>query len=106
MSKRQHIRLTPKGIAAWKELGRYPDGGGLYLQVSPSGTKSWLFRFARDGRERMFDLGALHTVSLKEAREEAKEARQQVRKGVDPIDAKRDRAGLKNLNRTISGVSA
>jgi hypothetical protein len=29
--------------------GRYPDGGGLYLQVSASGSKSWVFRYRSSG---------------------------------------------------------
>jgi integrase len=89
--KREQNRLSAKGIAALKAPGRYPDGGGLYLQVSPSGTKSWLFRFERDGRERMFGLGSFRTFSLQEAREGARKARQQVQYGTDPIEAKRQR---------------
>ena len=36
----------------------YPDGGGLYLQVANSNAKSWLFRYAIDGRDRYMGLGA------------------------------------------------
>lgn len=51
--------------------GRYPDGGGLYLQITPSGGKSWIFRYHTAGRERQMGLGPLEFVSLAEAREKA-----------------------------------
>ena len=38
-------RLSARGVSALKEAGRYADGGGLYLQVSPEGAKSWVFIF-------------------------------------------------------------
>jgi len=89
------MRLTAKRVfKARKRRGRYPDGAGLYLQVtSPQsrrarGAASWIFRFERDGRERMLGLGPLHTVSLKEARERAKQARLQLLDNIDPVQAK------------------
>jgi hypothetical protein len=68
--------------------GLYPDGAGLYLQVSPGGSKSWLYRFMLDGRPRMMGLGSLLTTSLSEAREKATKARKLRADGVDPIDQK------------------
>jgi hypothetical protein len=41
--------------------GMHHDGGGLYLQVSAGGAKSWIFRFMLDGRPREMGLGPLHT---------------------------------------------
>ena len=43
--------LTVKRIERLKEKGRYADGGGLYLQVSESGSKSWVFKFERTIRD-------------------------------------------------------
>ncbi len=68
------------------------DGGGLYLQTT-QGTdgqfnRSWLFRFAAGGRERMMGLGPFPAVSLAAARQKAAEARTQRAAGVDPIEAK------------------
>jgi hypothetical protein len=42
----------------------YPDGGGLYLQISKTGARSWVFRFKQDGRERYMGFGPLNAVSL------------------------------------------
>jgi integrase len=52
-------------------------------------NRSWLLRYERHGRERWHGLGPVHTWSLKEARERARKARQQLGEGIDPIEAKR-----------------
>jgi integrase len=66
-----------------------------YLQVRLGGTaKSWIFRYAFDGRERSMGLGPLHTIGLAEARERARQHRQELLDGIDPLgarDAKRHR---------------
>lgn len=85
---RLHHRLSALAVSRQKTPGMYADGGGLYLQVSRSGSKSWIFRYAMEGREREMGLGPLHTVSLSEARELALEARKLKLRGVDPIDAR------------------
>ncbi|MEK8123539.1 Arm DNA-binding domain-containing protein [Methylocystis sp. IM4] len=69
--------------------GVYPDGLGLYLCVSDSGSKSWIYRFSWQGRRPEMGLGSLIDVSLADAREAALEARRQVKAGINPIDAKR-----------------
>jgi len=48
--------------------GYYADGGGLYLQVSKSGTKSWVYRFTLLGKTRDMGLGSLNYVSIADAR--------------------------------------
>jgi integrase len=83
---RDASRLTALKITKLTKPGRYGDGGGLVLQVSKWGTKSWLFRFARDGRERLMGLGPLHTITLVEARELATEKRKLLLRGIDPIE--------------------
>jgi integrase len=80
------MKLTAKRVERVKAPGRYFDGHGLYLQVVNANNKSWLLRFERDGRERWYGLGPLHTFSLKEARERARAARQLLHDGIDPID--------------------
>jgi integrase len=84
------MALTAKGISKLAP-GRHHDGLGLYVQVLASGTRSWVMRFTdRAGRERWHGLGPCHTFGLQAAREAATEARQQVWKGIDPIDARRE----------------
>ena len=52
MTARTLHRLSPRRIETERKQGRYADGGGLYLQVSSQGTKSWLFRFTQGGKAR------------------------------------------------------
>ena len=67
---------------------RLGDGGGLYLQVSSGGSKSWLFRFMLEGRSREMGLGSFEFVGLAEARQLASDARRLLADGADPIDAR------------------
>jgi integrase len=89
-------RLTTKKIEALLREGvpgRFHDGHGLMLEIreGKGGVRaSWLLRFQRNGKERMFGLGPLHTVRLADARERARQARLQLQDGADPIDARRD----------------
>jgi hypothetical protein len=75
-----------------KELsapGRYSDGGGLLLQISPSGGKSWLMRIQINGRRRDIGLGELRHVSLRNARLEAAAIKKLAASGVDPLEERR-----------------
>jgi len=87
---RDSNRLTVLKVARITQPGRYGDGGGLLLQVSKWGTKAWLFRFERDGRERQMGLGALSDVTLAEARRKASVARKLLLDGIDPIAERAD----------------
>ena len=87
-------KLTPLAVKNADKPGLYGDGLGLYLQVSSFGTKSWLFRFMRDGTARKMGLGAVHTVSLAKARQLAAEARLKIVDGDDPIEARKARRTL------------
>jgi integrase len=81
-------KLSALAVARAKEPGYYSDGAGLYLQVAKAGTKSWIFRFTIAGKQREMGLGALHTVTLGQAREKAKACRAQLLDGVDPLEAR------------------
>jgi integrase len=76
--------LSDRAVKALTNPGRYTDGGGLYVQISPTGTKSWLFRYKMHGAERLMGLGAYPDVSLKAARLKADYCRQQRGDGLDP----------------------
>ena len=84
-------RLSPAFVNKATKQGRYGDGGGLWLQVSQFGTKAWIFRFMLNGRARQMGLGDINTFSLKEARERARQARQLVADGIDPIEARKEK---------------
>jgi integrase len=83
-------KLTALTVSRAKRRGYLSDGGGLYLQVSPNGSKSWVFRFRDAGRLREMGLGPAHTITLAEARHLATNCRKLRLNGVDPIQARRD----------------
>jgi integrase len=97
-------RLSAKFVASVTRSGYYADGGNLYLQVTRGGSKSWLFIYKRRGTRKSpeMGLGSASDVSLKQAREEAAELRGLLRKGVDPLDTKRDKAIEAELARARS----
>lgn len=64
--------------------GRHADGGGLYLQVDPSGARRWILRTVVRGRRRDYGLGSAVLVTLAEAREKAFELRRIARSGGNP----------------------
>lgn len=74
------------------KAGYWLDGDGLYLQVSESGAKSWIYRFQLNGKRREMGLGSLADVSAREARRRAAEARGQVHNKVDPLEHRKQQA--------------
>lgn len=65
------------------------DEQGLFLFVSPSGSKLWRFRFQLNGKEGLYSLGDYPHVSLAQAREERDKARALVKQGVSPVRQRR-----------------
>src|SRR5262249_31004798 len=85
---RQVERLNALAVSRTKTPGMYPDGAGLYLQVTSAGARSWIFRYSLTGRAREMGLGSLNAVSLADARERAAEQRRLKSAGIDPIAAR------------------
>lgn len=77
------------------------DGGGLYLEVAPSGGKWWRLKYRFGGKEKRLSLGTFPAVSLKEARERRDEAKAQLKKGSDPSAARK--AGKAAQEAAVSG---
>ena len=65
---REINKLSTLEVTKKTRPGRYGDGGGLWLQVSARGTKSWIFRFMLNGQARQMGLGSVDTFSLTGAR--------------------------------------
>lgn len=59
---------------------------GLVLQISKTGARSWVLRYTSDGKRRHMGLGPYPDVPLKSARERAREARDLLWRGIDPLD--------------------
>jgi integrase len=82
-------KLKPLDVARQVTPGKHPDGDGLYLVVAGPTSRNWSYRYWIGGKERWHGLGSLNDVSLKEARIKRDSARQEVRAGVDIVQAKR-----------------
>jgi hypothetical protein len=75
-------KLTALDVTRAKGPAVLHDGGGLYLRVSASGAKSWVFRFQLGGKRRDMGLGPYPVISLAEARGRAAEHRKQRHDGI------------------------
>ena len=85
---RQLHRLSALRVSKEVAPGYYPDGGGLYFQISASGSRSWIFKYTLAGRTREMGLGPLTAISLAQARAEAAKCRALLKERVDPIAAR------------------
>jgi Arm DNA-binding domain/BrnA antitoxin of type II toxin-antitoxin system len=88
--------VSPKrsegGLAKRQQRGRMQRRGrNLYLQVSGTHGRSWVFRYKFGGKERAMGLGSAADVSARAAKAAARELRQAVRAGIDPIEARKAR---------------
>lgn len=77
-------RLSARQISAFKQSGRYADGGGLYLRLSPAGARSWVFMNVTGGKRTEIGLGAATSISLATARQLAAQMREALALGQNP----------------------
>lgn len=86
---RKTNRLTAIEVSKLEKPGYYCDGAGLYLQISKSGSKSWLMRYTLDGKPCEMGLGSFLTFTLADARQRATAQRKLLADGIDPLATKR-----------------
>jgi integrase len=100
------VALTVKQIEAAKPREKpygLKDEKGLYLQVTPQGSKLWRFRYWLDKKENRISLGSYPEITLAEAREKRDELRKQIAHKVDPARAKKEETEARR--NTFSAVS-
>ena len=68
---------------------RLSDAGGLYLEISPAGSKRWFWKYRKNGKEGRMALGSYPAVGLKAAREARDYAKMQKAEGSDPVRARK-----------------
>ncbi len=78
------------------------DGQGLYLEVTPNGSKLWRLKYRFDGKEKRLALGAYPAVSLQQARQRRTDARELLAQGADPSAEKK---AAKQAQRADCGAS-
>jgi len=87
------MKLTDTFLRNTKTNGKiqkYSDGGGLYLHVSPTGGKLWRMGYRFEGKQKTLSFGAYPAVSLKDARQKREDAKEQLAKGIDPGEQKKE----------------
>ena len=72
------------------------DGGGLFLLVTPQGSKLWRLKYRHGGKEKLLALGTYPTVSLADARRKRDEARRQLDGDLDPGEARKVQKQVEN----------
>ena len=82
-----------------KKRKRFTDAGGLYLEVSPAGSKRWFWKTYADGKEGRMALGSYPDVPLKAARQARDAAKLQKYEGTNPVEARK----LEKLKTTRTG---
>ncbi|MHA3978755.1 tyrosine-type recombinase/integrase [Halovulum sp. GXIMD14794] len=83
--------LSALEIRRLEAPGLHAAGGvtGLYLRISKTGAKSWILRATIGGKRTDIGLGGYPTVTLAQARERGREAHDQIRQGINPIDQRK-----------------
>jgi integrase len=84
--------LTDTAIKSFKPKNkpyRIFDGGGLYLEVAPTGGKWWRLKYRFGGKEQRISLGVYPNIGLKDARDKRDENRKLLANGVNPGDARK-----------------
>ncbi|WP_229238523.1 phage integrase central domain-containing protein [Dyadobacter sp. Leaf189] len=73
------------------------DGEGLYLEVTPHGTKFWRLKYRLHGKERRISIGAYPSVSVAEARNAKEVIKKDIRDGIDPVSKRLQTAQMQAL---------
>lgn len=96
-----------RSLKPHERIYKRSDERGLYVEVHPSGSKLWRFKYRHLGKDKRIALGAYPDVGLAEARSKRDEARAQLREGVDPLaERKREKLlALYNAANTFGDVA-
>lgn len=83
------------------------DGAGLYLEVMPTGSRYWRWRYRYDGKDTRLAFGVFPEVALAEARERRDNARRSLRDGIDPATKRKveRRKRLLSAETTFEGIA-
>jgi len=104
--------LSALEVSRLTETGRYAVGGvsGLHLEISKSGARSWILRVLVGGKRRDIGLGGYPTVKLAKARDSARDAKEKIAEGIDPVAEKRQLRGAlrkaQQLTKTFNECAA
>jgi Arm DNA-binding domain len=78
-----------RNLKAIEKARKVSDGGGLFLQIEPTGSKLWRLAYRFEGKQKLLSLGRYPAVSLKDAWGKRDDARELLAKGIDPSIARK-----------------
>lgn len=81
---------TLRALKPTDKVQKLSDGGGLYLHVTPTGSRLWRMAYRFAGKQKLLSFGAYPAISLRDARKLREEAKEQLVKGIDPSAEKRE----------------
>lgn len=99
-------QAAAKAAGARDRAYKLADAGGLFLFVTPAGTKSWRLKYRYGGKEKLLVIGRFPTVSLVDARRRREEAKAQLREGIDPSGTRAVLETFEQLARAWYGHAA
>lgn len=103
------MALTDAAIKAAKpaaKLFRITDSNGLCLEIAPTGSKLWRYRYRFNDKAKMLALGTYPALSLLKARQKRDEAREQLANGIDPGEQKKAaKQAQKVIGLTFEGLA-
>ena len=102
--------LTDTHIKSIRYTGKpkkYFDGGGLFLFISPTGSKLWRMAYRFEQKSKLLSFGEYPTVSLKDARERREDAKKKLASGIDPAAHKKSEraAQLAEIKDTFQNIA-
>jgi integrase len=97
MAQKRHVNYTlkPATIDSAKPGAKaytLTDGGGLYVEVLPGGSKVWRYKYHRDGKREKVTIGPYPAIGIKAARDKHETLREQLHTGASPAQAKQREA--------------
>lgn len=106
----KQMSLTDAEVRAFAPLNRpyrKSDSRGLYVEITPTGSKLWHYKYRHNGKEKRLALGAYPRVKLAQARSKRDAARLQLDQGIDPLlERKRAKASRRlGASNTFSSVA-
>jgi len=96
-----------RNLKLTKKTQRVFDGGGLYLEVSPSGGKWWRFKYRFLGKEKRISVGVYPEVRLKRARELRDQFKKLIAEDIDPSENRKAQKNsqIESGNNTFESIS-
>lgn len=100
------MKLTDEELLtapAKQKIYKIYDGAGLFVEIPPTGSIRWRFKYKFDGKEKKISLGLYPQITIGEARKKRNEFKKFLSKGIDPASVKNGSPlpTAENVNETI-----